>query len=57
MTNRIINNSYDSKKNIVLSESRMRSNVAFVLGVNVYNTVLKAEKAMSYYHSRGEILA
>lgn len=39
----------------LLSESRMRSNVAFVLGVNVYDTLLKAEKAMSYYPSRGEI--
>lgn len=30
--------------------------MAFVLGERVCNTLVKAEKAMSYYLSRGEIL-
>lgn len=44
------------RKKHLLSERRMRSNVVFVFGLNVCNTLLKAEKAMSYYPLRGEVL-
>lgn len=56
VTNRTISDSHDIKENILLSESRMRSNVVFALGENVCNSLLKAEKAMLYYSSRGKIL-